>query len=131
MAPLKHPSTDNWCVVVEFPSYEDAVAFRQLIDGLNPISVATRPKNQHPSNGNVATWRLTVALREQLSGKSFTREDCQIAAQLSGYATSTAIGWLVSAKAVGLIQALERGVYEFLPEVQSTATSEAISCEAP
>lgn len=131
MAHLKHPSTDNWCVVVEFASYEDAVAFRQLIDGLNPISVATRPKNQHPSNGNVATWRLTVALREQLSGRSFTREDCQIAAQLSGYATSTAIGWLASAKAVGLIQRLEVGVYEFLPEAQSAAISETAPCQAP
>jgi len=114
MPRLSHPATDNWCVVVEFPSYEDATAFRQLIEGLNPVSLAVRPKNQHPSNGNVATWRLTTALREQLSGNSFTREDCMAAAQIAGYQKSTALGWLTNATALGLLQRLDKGVYEFV-----------------
>lgn len=113
-------ATDNWCVVVELSSYEKAVAFRELIAGLDIVGLATRPKNQHASHGNVANWRMTARLREQLIGNSFTREDVQIAVQLAGYSKWSSISWLTNATAVGLIRRLEKGVYEFTPNADGS-----------
>lgn len=109
-------ASHKWLVLYAFPSYEDAKAFQALVEEqFGDLQSILRPKGQYESAGNIAAWRMTRVLRGELSGNSFDLELLQIACQAHGFSARSAASWLHKATPAGVVQRLEKGIYEFLP----------------
>lgn len=104
-----------WLLLIEFPSHADAQAAQELLAEQFPEEIFLRPKQQHPSDGNVANWRLTHILREELGNRSFGREGLDAALLTHNYASGGNKTWLTIAVRAGIIERLARGEYRFLP----------------
>lgn len=104
-----------WLLLIEFPSHLDAQAAQELIREQFSEEIILRPKQQHPSHGNVATWRMTHILREELGNRTFGREEVDAVLLAHNYQSSTNTSWLTAAVRHGVIERLRRGEYRFLP----------------
>lgn len=50
----------SWLLLMEFPSHADARAAQELLAEQFSEEIILRPKHQRPSDGNVASWRMTL-----------------------------------------------------------------------
>lgn len=123
-----------WIVSFEFPCHADATAFAEMVEEQFGDRANIRRKNAVFNQGAFANWRTTHAVRDALSGRSFTWEMVGETLVNHGYAgTRAATGsWLVRAYAEGVIVRLERGVYEFAPlptGAVATPDFQCLSCQ--
>lgn len=104
-----------WLLLIEFPSHADARAAQELLAEQFFEPTVLRPKVQFPSAGNIASWRLTQRLRDDLGNRSFGREEVNQVCIANGYRAKSNMTWLTSAVKAGVIERLTRGEYRFLP----------------
>lgn len=104
-----------WVASFEFPCHADAKAFALLVEEQFGDKALVRKKNVVYNQGAFANWRTTRAIREALQGRSFNVEMVGEALANAGYAgtQSETNAWLMRAPAEGVIQRIERGIYEF------------------
>lgn len=131
-------SQKPWLLLIEFPSHADARAAQELLAEQFPEEIVLRPKFQHPSDGNIASWRMTIILREELGSRTFRREEIDAVLLAHNYNAKINMGWLTAATKHGVIERLRRGEYRFLPagavairDLQCAACQpEALQCPA-
>ncbi len=104
-----------WIASFEFSSHADAKTFAALVEEQFGDKATVRKKNVVYQQGAFAGWRTTRAVREALSGRSFTCEMVAESLSNAGYAGSrnSSFSWLLRAVKEGVIVRLERGLYEF------------------
>lgn len=105
-----------WLLLMEFPTHADARAAQELLSEQFSEEIILRPKQQHPSTGNVAAWRMTHVLRKELGNRTFGREEFDAMMLANNYQAGTHnMTWLSYATKHGVIERLRRGEYRFLP----------------
>jgi hypothetical protein len=112
---------------MEFPSHADARAAQELLAEQFSEEIFLRPKHQHPSDGNVASWRMSLILREELGNRTFGQEEIDAILLAHNYNGTTNTSWLYAATKHGVIARLRRGEYRFLqPRASSPTISDAL-----
>lgn len=104
-----------WVLLIEFPSHADARAAQELLAEQFSEEIILRPKHQHPSDGNIASWRMTHILRAELGNRTFGREEVDAVLLAHNYQGKVNMTWLTAAVRHGVIERLRRGEYRFLP----------------
>lgn len=125
MPPRKQSQSEPWLLLIEFPCWQDADAARELIREGIPLTeeVLLRPKNQHPSDGNIASWRTTVLLREAFGQREFDVPGIEQILLENGY-NMQGSSWLSAARRHGVIETIRvgrphaPGSYRFIPPAQ-------------
>ncbi len=108
-----------WIMQYEFPSYEDAQAFREMLREAGYETLAARAllrqRYDYFKPEEFPKWPITLAMRQALSGRSFDKETLAIAMQEHGWGGGKAgtNSWLKRAIQVGIVARLEHGIYEF------------------
>lgn len=123
-------------LIIDFSSYEDANCARELLEplALGPITIRAKEDYFRPTMSQSPRMR---AMRRELAGKkSFDCEMIGAALDNCGYsATKNTIGNFVDlATKHGVIERLEKGLYQFLPlhdhQLLSAQEQELLQLEA-
>lgn len=131
-----------WIMQYEFPSYDDAKAFQEMLreSGHEALSsrAILRQRHDYFKPEEFPKWPVTIAMRQALSGNSFDKELLAIAMQEGGWGgTKNGVSsWLKRAIELGIVTRLERGLFEFTRRPKSDTacmrcTPEPLSCTAP
>lgn len=118
-----------WLLLMEFPSHADARAAQELLAEQFSEEIILRPKQQHPSDGNVASWRMTHIIREELGNRTFGREELDAVLLVHNYSSKANRGWLTIATKHGIIERLQRGEYRFLPKACNDYLAKCLTCQ--
>ena len=114
MRRVVYDKTKPWLLILEFPCHADAKAAQELLDGQLTEQAVIRPKHFHPSDGNIATWRSTIALRLAFGHRDFRYDDAQNALLAAGY-NDSGRSWLQRAYKYGVLERVAKGLYRFPP----------------
>jgi hypothetical protein len=113
---------------MEFHSHADAKAAKELLTEQFSEEITLRPKHQHPSDGNVANWRMTHILRAELGNRTFGREEVDAVLIAHNYLGKSSRSWLVTAKH-GVIDRLRRGEYRFKQKACNDYLAKCLACQ--
>ena len=112
-------------LVIDFPSYEDANCARELIEpmALGPITLRAKEDYFRPTMAK--SPRMRSMRRALASRKSFDSQMIGEALAECGYSSTkhTISNFVDLATKHGVIERLEWGIYQFLPENHRTAIS--------
>lgn len=116
--PRNVPSkVEQWIVQFEFPSYQDAKAFQQMLEEFASLAdrIILRRKQGYSQQEDFPHWPQTIALRERFQGRSFSKEDIASAMHDAGWAgtRSGTYSWITKGISAGVLTRLEPGIFEF------------------